>query len=320
MKKAGIILLIIGILACIFLRFDEENICLLFYEQTSENTFYPYIAEWDYKRGEILFEDNALKITMLPLNYQPDILHDGQWFAKEPSDKTGRDIFVREENKLHTYHVQTASSSNYKTIELTKPDEITIEEWEQADLIKADYNSKSRELTFVMGIYTKEPFTLMIGKADWKSQENITWKIFKYEKEFPIYFQCIGNVILTGEWIYVNNGEAPVRISIKNGTVEILDELMQNVKGLKADDKADEELSYTRRIVPVGRQEDIILWEWSVVTKEDVEPIYSLFQEQLFLGAIHIQENGIWNVYDKNKEINKVDMNMVYQNKLYLPQ
>lgn len=320
MKRAGIILLVIGILACIFLRFDEEKICLLFYEQTSENTFYPYTAEWDYYKKEILFEDNALKITMLPLNYQPDILHNEQWFAKEPSEKTGRDIFIRQEDKLHTYHVQIASSSDYKTIELTKPDEIAKEDWEQVDLIRADYNSKSKELTFIMGIYTKKPFTLMIGKSKWQSSENISWEIFEYEKGFPIYSQCIENIVLTEEWIYGNNGEDPIRISVKNGTVEILDELAQSVEGLKADVETGEELPYIRRIIPVGRHEDMVLWEWSVVTKEDVETIYYLFQEQLFLGAIHVQENGIWNVYDKNKEISTVDMSMVYRNELYLPQ
>lgn len=320
MKKAGIILLVIGILVCVFLRFDEDKVCLLFYEQTSENTFYPYTAEWDYQNKEVIFEDNALKITMIPLNYQPDILHNDQWFAKEPSKKTGRDIFIRQEDKLHTYHVQIATSSDYETIELTKPDEITKEDWEQVDLIKADYNSKSKELTFIMGSYAKQPFTLMIGKSKWKSSENISWEIFEYEEKFPIYSQCMENIVLTEEWIYGNNGDDPVRISIKNGTVEILDELLQYVKGLKVDVGTEEELPYIRRIIPVGRHEDMVLWEGSVVTKKDVETIYYLFRAQSFLGAIHVQENGIWNVYDKNKEISTIDMSMVYGSELYLPQ
>ena len=320
MKKVGIILLVMGILVCIFIRFDEENICLLFYKQTSENTFYPYTAEWDYQKKEILLENNALKITMLPLNYQPDILHNGQWFVKEPSNKTGRDIFIRQEDKLHTYHVQIASSLDYKTIELTKPDEITAEDWEHADLIKAGYNSKSKELTFVVGFYTKKPFKLMIGKSKWWLSENISWKIFEYEEKFPIYLNCIGNVVLTGEWIYGNNGEEPIRISVKNGTVEILDELAQVVKSLKTDDKTGEELPYIRLIIPVGRYEDMVLWEWSVATQENEEIIYYLFQEQLFLGAIHVQENGNWNVYDMYREMNTEDMSMVYRNELYLTQ
>lgn len=227
-------------------------------------------------------------------------------------------IYVRKEEGIHNYHVQLTSSSEFKNIELPKPEEVSDKIWEQAFLLKADYDLDSEEITFLLCRNLESSGIMIVGKAKWQQNMDFSWQIFEFESGFPLEMQT-GDVIMAGSWLYGSNGEHPVRLSLKNGTVEILEYLEQEVKTLVAD-KKEEEMDYIRQILPVGRYQDSVIWKWDVISSKENEVLFCLFKEQVFTGAIYVENDGNWQVYDKEKNISKTDMSMVYRNELYLPQ
>lgn len=296
----------------------KEDLNLVFYEQKEDMMFYPYVAKWNTDAGEVTFSDTALRVSLLPLNYQPQIVYENKWFAKDVSDKTGTNIYVRKEEGIHNYHVQLTSSSEFKNIELPKPEEVSDKIWEQAFLLKADYDLDSEEITFLLCRNLESSGIMIVGKAKGQQNMDFSWQIFEFESGFPLEMQT-GNVVMAGNWIYGSNGEHPVRISLEDGAVEVLEHLEQEVKAL-VPDKKEEEMDYIRQILPVGRYQDSVIWKWDVISSKENEPLFCLFKEQAFTGAIHVQNNGNWKVYDKEKNISDIDMSMVYRNELYLPQ
>ncbi|MCI6813453.1 MAG: hypothetical protein SOX11_11705 [Lachnospiraceae bacterium] len=306
----------------------KEQLPVLFYTyQEGSEGFYPYWADWDYSKGEISSADNPLKISMLPLSYQPDILYENQWFTQEPSPKTGRGVYIREGVTRHNFHVQIASLAEFVDISLACPDVISEEAWENAELLKADYDTVGKKLTLVMEIApmdTAEKNTLLVGRTRLNDPDKVTWELFELDTENYFDFQLGNQIVTEGEWLYGVNGEHPVkhpvRISLKDGTVEKLEKLDETVRGLVADTGQEDKLISTRSVLPVGRCGERIIWGWTIVTAEGTEDLFCLFEDETLISAIHIQSDGIWEVYDSRRNVSKMNMDKVYQNEVYFPQ
>lgn len=330
MRKKHFLFIAAGVFIILFvlllLKNTKDELPVLFYQEGSEG-FYPYYAEWSYSKGEISSTDNPLKIAMLPLNYQPDILYENQWFSQTPSAKTGRDVYIRKGETGHDFHVQTASSSDFADISLVRPEEISVEEWEKTELLKADYDANGKELTLVLEIdpmNTEEKNILLAARLSLNFPDKVTWKIFELDTEEYFDFQLGDQVVMTGEWLYGTNGEHPakypIRISLEDGTVEKLEELDETIRGLVADTEEEEKLISTRHVLPAGRYGEMTIWSWIVVTAENTEELFCLFEDETLVSAIHMQKDGIWNVYDGDGNAVQKEMKEVYQNELYFPQ
>ncbi len=75
--------------------------------------------------------------------------------------------------------------------------------------------------------------------------------------------------------------------------------------------KWQQNMDYIRQILPVGRYQDSVIWKWDVIPSKENEALFCLFEEQVFTGAIYVENDGNWQVYDKEKNISKTDMSMV---------
>ena len=84
------------------------------------------------------------------------------------------------------FHIQTASSSDFMDISLVSPDEIYEEEWEQTELLKADYDAGKKELTLILEINLmsiKENNILLVARMALGSPSKVTWTIFELDTE-----------------------------------------------------------------------------------------------------------------------------------------
>lgn len=322
--KKGILTIVsvvcIAFLVLLFMRETKDRLFILFYQEDSGG-FYPYWAEWSYYDGKISAINNPVKITMLPLNYQPDILYEEQWFSQEPSAEIGRNVYLREGETRHEFHVQTAS--DFMDISLVRPDEISEEEWEKAELLKADYDTGKKELTLVLEINPmsiEENNILLAAKMALGSPDKVTWTIFELDTEEYFDYQLGSQVVMADGWLYGTGREHPIRISLEDGRVEKLTELDKTVRNLVLDTGDEEKLISTRYVLPVGRCGEMTIWSWLIVTAEDTEELYCLFEHQKLVSAIHLQTNGTWNIYDGEGNVSKANMDKVYRNEVYFPQ
>ncbi|MBQ9989519.1 MAG: hypothetical protein IJP31_01040 [Lachnospiraceae bacterium] len=322
MQKKTIILLLLLITTAISIAGcgrKKEGLYLVFYQEQNE-VFYPYQREWIYGQGTLSATDAPLRITMLPLSYQPDLLYEGQWFASSPSPRTGRDIFIRAGETLHDFHIQT-TDGQFTDISLIRPGKVSVDEWEKTRLLKADYDQKTKNLTLILGIdgflEQKQPL-LLIGNTSVSSPDKITWEKIEIEAEEYFHLQYEDYLILTDGWLYGTSTDFPVRISLKTGQPEELDKLQATVFSLLPKDALEAENDYSKRLFPVGRYGDMVIWEWP--GSGEFSGFYFLFDEQNLIGSIAMQADGKWNIRDAKGNSSIVDMSAVYQNTLYFPQ
>ncbi|MGN0307122.1 MAG: DUF5301 domain-containing protein [Lachnospiraceae bacterium] len=294
---------------------------LLFYREV-DGELYPYGIRWFYQSNELSSPD-LLQQTPVSFYDSSEFISDELWFSRYPSVKTGNRIYIHEEDSFPDVQLQISGSSDIINLSLTRPNRLSEEEWEEVSLLKADYSADIDELTLVLQlnpIEADEKKLLLVGQMPLSSPNLVEWKIFEFRAEEYFQFQLAEAVVIADGWLYGSGETSPIRISLETGEVEVLEELENTVKSLVADEGSMDSLPSTRYIVPMGRLEEMVIWSWTVVAPNSPETVYCLFNHQESMGAIHLQNDGVWNLFNREGSVVRGEMSKVYQNEIYFPQ
>lgn len=294
---------------------------LLFYRE-ADGELYPYAIRWFYQSNE-LSSPGLLQQTPVSFYDSSEFVADDLWFSRYPSVETGNRIYIHEKDSFPDVQLQISGSSDIINLSLTRPNRLSEEEWEKVSLLKADYSADTDELTLVLQlnpIEADKKKLLLVGQMPLSSPNQVAWKIFEFRAEEYFQFQLAEAVVMTDGWLYGSSETSPIRISLETGEVEVLEALENTVKSLVADEGNMDSLPSTRYIVPMGRLEEMVIWSWTVVAPNSPETVYCLFNHQEFMGAIHLQDDGVWNLFNREGSVVWGEMSKVYQNEIYFPQ
>ncbi len=316
----------------------DTQVPFLTYYQEQDGKIDVKLSMWDIDQGTITFSDDLVYSIKNHDNYHVEpiiwdgnkklILHkiatpkglyksESEVIEKYPMDSIyGRDIMaVRNrtvDGEVSDYDlflncsdgvVEKKVKAQYQTIDGEKEDIM----FENDGLCYIDFNKSTGEITLMFSNW-KECCLLYVGKCNINDINDIQWKkivLPDAKQTGGGYSVTPNNTVLIGSRYYIGTAQALTEVDIDTGESKINERSIQTCKSTVKEGKFVPDY-LKNQVQIVGGYKDIAILDIEVYGDEQPESLICAIRDGEFKGAIHIREDGIWNVIDSEKKVTAI--------------
>lgn len=217
------------------------------------------------------------------------------------------DLFLYNENEV----VEKKAAFLCKTKD-NNNNEIIVGEQDIPSFI--DYDNKTGEVTFIYKYPFETYFNIYVGKCNINDIEKIKWDEIKLDKAIETggtYTPYPNNSMLVGSKYYIQSHLSLAVVDLEKKESKVLDSIAKRLKTVVKEGSFNP--GFPKDIIPVGIYEDILILSVPISTDTNVDYLICALKNNEFLGAIHIENDDVWNIIDSKNNV-KTEINVKGKN------